>query len=109
MLSVVLVQFEGYFGVPISTLYFLAFFPIVFALYDFACCIWIRNNYSASIKAIAIANLLYCFLSIGFVLFHHREITYLGWAYFLIESTIVVILVYIELKTARNLKTQAKP
>lgn len=108
MLSVVLVRFNSSFGVPAGTLYFLAFFPIVFAFYDFGCFIWLKRNHHRFIKAIAIANLLYCFLSIGLALFHYTEITYLGWGYFLLECAIVAVLVNVELKTARRLKTLEK-
>jgi len=72
LLAVVLVQLESYFGIPSSALYFLAVFPVIFAIYDFYCFYNVRNKLDRFLKGIAVANLLYCCLSLG-VLFYHLE------------------------------------
>ncbi len=104
LLGVVLVKFENIFGMPRNTLYFLAFLPCIFAAYDFYTYLRIRVNQGLYLKIIAIANLAYCFISIGLAFYHRHQLTALGWVYFLFEIAIVIILVIIELKMVAKLK-----
>ncbi|MEP5614050.1 MAG: hypothetical protein ABJP45_17490 [Cyclobacteriaceae bacterium] len=108
LLGVVLVLFESIIGMPVPALYFLACFPCLFLLYDLSCYFSIKRNWSTYIKVIAIANLLYCCLSIGLVVFHFQRLTQLGLIYFLLEFTVVLVLVRIELKTATNLNDRVE-
>lgn len=102
LLGVVLVQFEAYFGIPTSTLYILAALPCVFAIYDFYCFFALKENLANHLKRIAVVNILYCFLSIGFAIYHSSEIKNLGWAYIILEVIIVLALAMFELKTANQ-------
>ena len=102
LLGVVLVRFENIFGIPSTTLYFLATLPCVFAAYDFYCYLKIRNNIGKFLKGIAYANILYCFLSVGFAFYHYGVITQLGWSYILIEILIILILANLEIKVAKT-------
>ena len=109
LLGVVLVRFERFFGIPSSILYFLAIPPIFFAIYDFLS--YKKDNIKIGqfLKGIAIMNLLYCCLSIGFAFYHTKTITILGWTYILIEISIVITLSIIELRIANRLnKRQLK-
>ncbi len=105
LLGVVLVELENWFGIPQSTLYFLAFLPCLFAAYDFYCYLKPPKKLGFFLKVIAIINLLYCILSISLAFYHHQKLTYLGWGYIVIEIMIVLILVYIEWKTANRLNS----
>jgi peptidoglycan/LPS O-acetylase OafA/YrhL len=105
LLGVVLVKLERFFGIPESTLYFLASFPCIFALYDFYCYYRIRNNPDVFIKAIGIVNLFYCCLSLAMAIYHNNVITYLGWTYILLEIALVMMLAIVELSVARNLNS----
>jgi hypothetical protein len=78
LLAVVLVQLESYFGIPSSALYFLAVFPVFFAIYDFYCFYNVRNKLDRLLKGIAVANLLYCCLSLGVLFYHLETLTWLG-------------------------------
>ncbi|MEQ9405678.1 MAG: hypothetical protein RIM99_18960 [Cyclobacteriaceae bacterium] len=102
LLGVVLVKYESVFGIPSQTLYLLATMPVFFAIYDLYS--YIRGNEHADrhLRIIAIVNLLYCCLSIGFAFYHFDTITILGWSYILAEIVIVVVLAIVELKTAKN-------
>lgn len=102
LLGVILVKLETYFGIPKQTLYFLAALPCLFAVYDFYCYFRIEENLGKFLKGIAIINLLYCCLSIGFAFHHFEEITYLGWAYIIGEIIIVVAIAVVELRAARQ-------
>jgi hypothetical protein len=102
LLGVVLVQFESIFGMPKETLYILAFLPCLFALYDLVCYLKVKKNELLFLRGIAMANLFYCCLSVGFVLSDYAELTNLGLAYFIVELIVVLILAGIQLKTSFN-------
>lgn len=103
LLGVVLVKFERFFGIPPSTLYFLAALPILFASYDFYCHQKGGARIGVFLKGIAIMNLLYCCISLGFAFYHSDTITVWGWVYILIEILIVTSLAVAELIVARTL------
>lgn len=97
LLGIVLVQFESTFGMPRKTLCFLAFLPCLFAIYDFVCYFRFPNHWKFALKGIAIANLGYCCISIGMLVFHFSELTIFGWIYFLVEVFVVAVLAVVEL------------
>lgn len=103
LLGFVLVKLERFFGIPRSTLYILAFLPCLFAVYDFYCYWFIRKELANFLKIIAFSNLLYCGISIGFLIYHYQTITALGWTYIILEILIVISLVILELKTVNKL------
>lgn len=102
LLGVVLVYFESYFGIPKSSLYILAALPCFFAAYDLFCYLKVDKNLGRFLKGIAIANLLYCCLSIGFAIFHRSVITSMGWAYIVVEIIVVVMISKFELELAER-------
>lgn len=104
MLGFVLVSLEKYFGIPKSTLYILAFVPCCYAAYDLYCYSTLNGNVGPYLIGIGTANLLYCFLSIGFAFYHHTTITILGWIYIVIEVIIVCALAIFEIKTGRRMQ-----
>ncbi len=106
LLGVVLVKFERIFGIPRSTLYFLAALPILFAIYDFYC---YRKEHAGSglfLKGIAIMNLLYCCLSLGLAFYHSDKITKWGWSYILLEITIIISLAIVEFRASKRLSSK---
>ena len=98
LLGVILVKFEYLFGMPKKELYFLAAIPFFFAIYDFICYWKNPDNWRPFLKVIAIANLIYCCISIAVVFYSYQKLTNLGLSYFLLELVIVFIIVAIELK-----------
>jgi len=102
LLGIVLVKLEKNFGIPKSTLYFLASLPCLFAVYDFYCYFNINKNLGEFLKGIAIVNLLYCCLSLGLAFYHYHEITYLGWIYIIIEIVVIVAIVIVELRAVKR-------
>jgi len=103
LLGIVLVKFETIFGIPKSTLYFLASLPSLFAIYDFYCFFWLNNKLANYLYRIAFINLIYCCISIGLAVYHNNEITELGWTYILIEVLVIIALAIFELVTAKLL------
>ena len=103
MLGIVLVKLESIFGIPSLVLYFLASFPILFALFDIYCYVQLNNSSVHYLKIISVLNLSYCCLSIGLALFHFEVITGLGLAYLALEILIVFALAFIEWEVANRL------
>ena len=103
LLGVVLVKLERVFGIPESTLYFLAAFPILFILYDLFCLTKNKNDLGPFLKLIAVVNITYCCLSIGMTIYHLNTITFFGYLYILIEVIITFTLAVFEYKVASKL------
>ena len=108
LVGIVLVRFERFFGIPSSTLYFLAALPILFAVYDFVCFIKITANHSSFLMGIAIVNLGYCCVSIGMALFHLDSVTNWGWAYIFTEVFIVALIAIFELSVAKRSRSKSR-
>ena len=103
LLGVVLVKYEIIFGIPSSSLYFLATIPIFFAAYDFFCYRKTHQKVGFFLKGIAVLNLIYCCISLGLLFYHLETITSLGWIYILIEIVIVLILAIVEFGVGRKI------
>jgi len=101
LLGVVLVHFQSYFGIPKETLYILAIIPCFFGLYDFYCRFILKKNLAKYLQLIAIANMLYCLLSLTLAFAHAHVVTSLGWIYIIGEIIIVGALALYEFKVSR--------
>jgi hypothetical protein len=97
-LVAILARFEDSFGMPRTVLYFLSLVACIYAIYSFCCHFFISSNWRPYLKAIAIANAIYCCLTFGLVIYFYPILTILGLLYFLLEIIVVSILVLIELK-----------
>lgn len=85
---------------PHNVLYLLAAIPVLFFIYSGTCYLKLGKNWRPFLQAIAVANLLYCFVSIGFLIRHFKELTNLGVTYFVAEVCVVVALGAVEFVTA---------
>jgi len=103
LLGMILVQFESSFGMPRQVLYPLAFIAGVFSIYSFICFLRIKENWRPYLKVIAFANLLYCCLTMGLVFYWHQKLSVWGLGYFILELVVIILLVILELKTAKRL------
>lgn len=96
-LFAILRTFNEYFGMPKTTLDFLSIIALAFSVYSFCCFFLVNNNWHPFLRAISIANLLYCCLTLGLVIYNYPRLTILGVTYFLIEIVIVCGLVFFEI------------
>ena len=103
LLFIVLRNFNEYFGMPERILTYLSVFAVCFCIYSTTCLFIIKANWTPFIKGISIANLLYCVLTIGLVIFYNSQLSIIGIAYFLGEIAIICGLVYIELNVANEI------
>lgn len=98
LLSMVLANFIPAFGMPLHILTILALIPGFFAFYSFGCYFFLRDNWGPYLIAIAMANVLYCCLTLGLVIYHYEKLTSLGVGYFVLEMIVIVLLTILEFK-----------
>ena len=101
LLGFILARFEPTFGMPQKVVHVLAVIPCIFSLYSFFCFFIKIGNWKPYMKIIAIANLLYCCLTFGLMVYYYQQLTVLGLIYFILEIIVVVILAFIELKFSK--------
>ena len=101
-LGVLLANFEEMFGMPPNVLYRLSLLACVLAVYSLCCSFFAVGKWSLLLRVIAIANLLYCCLTIGCLVVFSRHLTLLGIVYFVLEVMVIGVLITIELKGASS-------
>jgi len=104
LLIAVLKTFNQCFGMPRKTLTILSILALILAIYSFSCFAFSHNNPQKLLRPIIVANLTYCILTLGLVIYFYNKLTILGLAYFVGEILIICGLVYIELKTLKALR-----
>jgi len=102
LLSQVLARFESSFGMPREILFVLAGIAACFALYSLLCHFFLKKKWQPYLKAIAIANTIYCLVTLGLVIYFFRSLTWLGILYFFGEIIVVVSLARIEIQKSRH-------
>jgi len=101
---VILIYFNHYFGISKTTFSYLSLFAAFLCIYSTTCFLFLKDNWVFYIRIISFANLLYCVLTLGMMIFNHAELTIIGLIYFLVETAIISGLVYIELSVANAIK-----
>lgn len=104
LLIVVLRNFHEFFGASPETLTFLSAIAGMFCIYSASCFFLLKANEVPFIRAIGMANLGYCLLTLVLVFNPNSGLTLFGKLYFLGEISLVIMLVYIELAVARMIK-----
>ncbi len=107
-LSILLPAIRQLIGIPLKALHFLAIIAIVLLLYSTVCFFLNPLKYEFFVKIIAFANLIYCFITVGAVIFYYDQMTLWGFFYFGLEAFIILILVALEFRVVSN-KVFSKP
>ena len=89
LLNVLIRNFNEYFGMPKEALDFLSIYAMCLFLYSFLCFLFLKKTWTVFIRGISLANLVYCFLTIGFLIVYYSQITILGLIYFVTEILII--------------------
>ena len=107
MLGVVLVQFESYIGIGTSTLFTLSTF--VFALFIYSICIYFikPQKWTVFLKIISALNLSYCVVTLFIVYQLQYRLTLFGNIYFIVEVSLIAIIVYLEWSYSNFYKMKA--
>jgi hypothetical protein len=102
MHGVVLTRYQSIFGMPETVLLPLAAIACCFAVFSFTNAFRMPSNWRLNLLGIAIANLCFCAVSIGFVCYYSASISILGFIYFAAEVVVVVVLASWEIQMARR-------
>ena len=99
-LFIVLRNYYTCFGMPKYILTYLSLIALSFCMYSTACFFLLKDNWTPFLRAISIANLIYCILTMVLLYINFQELTAHGLAYFTIEILIILALVYVEWSVA---------
>lgn len=102
LVGLVLPRLENLIGMPPKTLYFLATIGVLCGLYSLLCSLLLKKNHQRFLKGIAAANTMYCLLSIGFILWHFKELKAPGLLYFTAEILIIAKVIHLETKAQKQ-------
>jgi hypothetical protein len=98
LLGIILTRLQEDFGMPRKGLHSLSIVACVYAVYSICCHFFVDGDPRPFLKVIAIANLVYCCITIGFIIAFYQALTILGLTYFVCEIMIIVFLACIELQ-----------
>jgi hypothetical protein len=97
LLGIVLPRLGELIGMPQNILCYLSMIACVFVIYSISCYFFIQKKWRFFLKIIAIANLLYCFLTLGLAIILYPSLTIWDIVYFSGEIAIIGSLVFVEL------------
>jgi len=96
LLGVVLPAVQPWIGMPLHILYILAILPCFYAVYSLSCFWLINHRNPIWLKAIMVANSLYCVLTFVLVMLYFNEMTIWGIVYFFLEAIVIIGIVLFE-------------
>jgi hypothetical protein len=102
LLWILIINFYEIFGFPIEVAKRLSLMPLIFSIYSISCYLWKPLNWQYWLRGIAIANLLYCTVSLWLLTKYFEQLTIYGILYFVIEKIIIIPLAWLELKMAKS-------
>ena len=100
LLGLVLTRLETFFGLPKNVLYVLAGIALLLAVYSLSNAFMQQINPSRRLKLIAVANLLYCLLTVVLLFIFYPQLTIFDVYYFMGELLIILSLASLEMKAA---------
>lgn len=106
MLLLLFDRFNEHFSFPSQIIPYLSLMGTSLFIFSTLCYLFLKNKWSTYISTVAFGNLLYCIVTLGLLALYFDQFSKIGTLYFLIETIIVGLLVYIELKVAATLKIE---
>ncbi|MCC5915183.1 MAG: hypothetical protein JJU46_12455 [Balneolaceae bacterium] len=98
LLLAILRPFHELFGMPPLAVMYLSAIAAIFCLYSITCFLFLKGEWKLYLKIISTANLLYCCLTLGLLIYYFQLLTALGITYFLVEILAISLLVRVEQK-----------
>jgi ABC-type transport system involved in cytochrome c biogenesis permease subunit len=105
---VILKSFNQYVGMPETILTYLSLLAASFSLYSAICFFLLKEKRASFIQGIAVANILYCVLTLFLLIIYYKQLTIIGITYFSVEIAIVCGLAYIEFCVAKAIDTNKR-
>lgn len=102
MLLVVLYQLQRFVGIPKQILRDWGQIGLLFSAYSSCCYLFAGSYWRIFLRILSLANLSYCLFTTttAYILYQIGDLTPWGIAYFCIEITIILPLVFVEYKTS---------
>lgn len=98
LLGVVLPAIQEWVGMPKHVLYILSFWALIAMVFSFSCFWFADHSKAVWLRAVLVANVFYCLVTIFFMTMFCSILTLWGWTYFLIELMMILGLVWRENK-----------
>lgn len=83
---------------PYKILVFLSILAGLFTVYSLSCYFMNLRSWRPYLKAIIIANVSYCILTLLLVVYYLKQLSRWGIIYFLLEAVVMSVVVYVEVK-----------
>lgn len=99
----ILLFFQELFGMPYTTIIGLVMIAFTLIIYSFTCYFINVKPQKTAILLVAIANLIYCLLTLSLVLIHYSMLSTLAVIYFVAEIVIILLIVRLELLVQKSL------
>jgi len=106
LLGLVLTRLEAFFGLPKNVLYVLSGIAMLFSIYSLTNAIIKPAKSAPRLQFIAVANLLYCVLTVVLLIAFYQQLTVYDLLYFVGELLIILSLAYYELRAAAGSRTK---
>lgn len=95
-------NFNDYFGLSKDIFELLSIIAFIFFAYSISCYFLVKQNWKSFLKIICAANILYCLLTFGIILYNYETISIYGTIYFLAEIAVIIGLVTLEIKIIKS-------
>lgn len=90
--------FQDYFGLPKEKLILMIYLILFLMSYSFFWILFIRNRQNFYLRLLALFNFLYSFFTLFLLYQNQKQISLLGFIYFISEVCIILILAWVEFK-----------
>ncbi len=95
-------NFNDFFGLSKDIFEYLSIIAFIFFIYSINCYFLVKQNWKSFLKIICTANILYCILTFGILIFNYESISIFGIIYFLAEIVVIIGLVVLEMKIIKS-------
>lgn len=102
LLYFVLRNFNDFFGLSKNVFKYLSIIAFALFIYSINCYFFVKQNWKLFLKIICIANILYCLLTLGFIIYCYKNISAFGIIYFLGEIIVISGIVFLEINTIKK-------
>ncbi|TDW49079.1 hypothetical protein EV144_103605 [Flavobacterium sp. 270] len=101
LLYFILRNFNTFFGLSKDVFKYLSLLALIFFIYSISSYFFVKQNWKSFLKIICTANILYCVLTLGVIIYYRQSISIFGIIYFLAEILVIIALVLLEVKMIR--------
>ncbi|MDQ6530161.1 hypothetical protein [Flavobacterium sp. LHD-85] len=102
LLFFILRIFNDFFGLPKDIFKYLSIIAFLFFIYSLSCYFLVKQNWKPYLKIICTANILYCILTFGILIYNYESVSFFGIIYFLMEIAVIIGLVTLEIKIIKS-------